>query len=101
MKKEEKTTHLENIKSIVYDMYVNESNIYKLSEIMNKELRNEENSEIGNKVYIFHLKETIKKELNKLINSRKNHKNRISEFKDARDNFIQDINRYLGDLRQS
>lgn len=101
MDKEEKVRHLENLIFKVNGMSVNQTNINTLSEIINNELRNEENSEYKNNTYIFHLKETIKKELDSLLKSRKNPINRTEEFKDAVSNFKQDVNRYLGDLRQS
>lgn len=100
MDKEEKIKYLENLKGKISNLIPSQSNIDKLDSLVNEELRRELTSVNQNKVYIFNLNQTIKKELKTLINSRKNPRNRIDELKDATSNFKQDINRYLGDLRQ-
>lgn len=97
--KEDKVRHLENLVFRVNGMSVNQTNINTLSEIIYNELRNEENSEYKNNTYIFHLKETIKKELDSLLKSRKKPENRSEEFYTCRDEFVKDIKRFLMDLR--
>jgi hypothetical protein len=82
-------------------MVPNKMNINELSDLIKSELLKEKQSDQPNKVYIFNLKETIKNQLDNLITSRKNPNNRIDEFNEARNNFKQDIDRCLGDLRQN
>ncbi|WP_179018480.1 hypothetical protein [Winogradskyella forsetii] len=101
MDKEEKKKHLENIKARINRMTPNQMNINELSELIKSELRNEENLDQPNKVYIFNLKQTTRKQLDNLLNSRKKANNRIDEFNETRSNFKQDIDRCLGDLRQN
>lgn len=101
MDKEEKKEHLENIKIKINRMTPNQMNINELSYLIKSELSNEENLDKPNRIYIFNLKQTIEKQLNNLINSRKKPNNRIDEFNETRNNFQQDINRYLGDLRKN
>jgi len=100
MNKDEKIKHLDNLKGKISGLSPNQSNIDRFERLINDELRRELTSNDQNKVYIFNLNETIKKQLKTLIKSRKNPKNRMDELKDAVSNFKQDINRYISDLRQ-
>lgn len=99
--KEKKIKDLENIKARINQMTSNQMNIDELSNLINSELIKEENSDNPNKVYISNLKQTIEKQLGHLVDSRKKPRNRIEEFNEARSHFKQDIDRCLGDLRQS
>jgi hypothetical protein len=101
MNKEEKMKHLNYVKAKISMMSLTEFNINQMNDILNLELRNELVSENPSKVYIFNLKETKKKQLDSLINSRKKPRNRNDEFTECRKNFIMDIDRRMGDLRQS
>lgn len=99
MDKELKIKHLENIKEKVDRMIPNHRNIEELSKLINNELFEEENLEKPNMVYVRNLKQTINKQLDSLVKSRKNLGNRIKELNECRSHFKQDIDRYLSDLR--
>lgn len=99
MEIKDKIKHLENLKSKIKGMYLNEMNIKSLSKLIQKELLSEKTSKNSSRLYINNLEQTIDKQLDILVSSRKKPNNRITEFNEVRDNFIMDINRELGDLK--
>ncbi|MDG5493250.1 hypothetical protein [Psychroserpens sp. SPM9] len=98
MNREDRKKELRRIKGKMNMMFLNQRNIDELSRIIKDELRNEEISSNPNKTYLKNLKQTIEKQLDLLEDSNKKPENRIEEFKDFKNNFNQDIERYLDDL---
>lgn len=99
MGREEKIKHLENLMVKVERLRCNERDIENLRDLIHAEVRKEENDENPIKPYVFHLKQTIEKQLRRLMESRKRPENRISEMNECKDHFKQDLKVGLSFLR--
>ena len=99
MDNEAKTKHLKNIIFKIEQKGANQRNIDEVAKIIQDELYNEENSEEPDQIYINNLKQTISKQLEPLVNSRKKPENRVNEMNEFISHFKQDIDYCIGLLR--
>lgn len=99
MDNSEKKTHLEKLLFKINNLYVSESSIRDLSNLIRNEQRRETSSKTESKLYSNNLKQTIEKNLEDLEKNADKPKVRIDLFKDCVSNFKQDINQELANLK--
>ncbi|CAM3474267.1 hypothetical protein [Flavobacterium chungbukense] len=99
MTEADKKIHLENLLFKIDNLYISESSIRNLSNLIRDEQRREINSKNISKLYSNNLSQTIEKNLEDLEKNASKPKIRIELFKDCVSNFKQDINRELSDLK--
>jgi hypothetical protein len=99
MTEADKKIHLENLLFKIENLYISESSIRNLSNLIRDEQRREINSKNISKLYSNNLRQTIEKNLEDLEKNASKPKIRIELFKDCVSNFKQDINRELSDLK--
>jgi hypothetical protein len=98
MEKGEEIEYLKRLRNSVFSMGFSKSNIEYLEKLIKSEYNRELSKKNPNKLYIKHLKLTIDRSLNDLINSRKKLENRQDEFKECKMDLWRDILEGLSNL---